>query len=78
MDPRLAHGVFVGYKLGLGSEEVDQYLFRSIDDFIGKNDFRRISPNVTRVIEFDSERGVHFPLKAACQLYFGRSLRGHL
>jgi hypothetical protein len=75
MDPRLVYGVFVGCKVGPGGEEVDQYLVCNIEDFIGKKlhhetsgkDIRYISPNVITVIEFDSERGVHFPCNAACE-----------
>jgi hypothetical protein len=65
--------VFVGYRLGPGGEESDQHLACSIDDVVGEKlhrgtlgeEFRYISPNATRVIEFDSESGIDFPCKVA-------------
>jgi hypothetical protein len=64
----------VGYKSGLGGEEVDQHLVCAIDYFVGRQlhyetpgkDFRYISPNVT-VVELDSDRVVHFPFEAVCE-----------
>jgi hypothetical protein len=58
-----------------GATKLISIFFCNVDDFVGGKsphetpggNFRYISPNVTRVIEFDSERGVQLPLEAACE-----------